>query len=142
TVYVALIAHYNYVQKRCPRPQCFVTIMFTVPVAQAALPAELAKHVYVYWGINLKASGPEPPDPSTLKLQEQLHTTDPTARDGNYQVTLAFKFTVGQEAFHYHWNICTKADVSADGIGLPGTSHCGDPSIPAHSPGYLGSLAG
>jgi hypothetical protein len=143
TVYVALIANYRYTQQTCPRPQCFVTIVFTVPVAHAAKPAELAKHVYVYWGINLAASGPEPPDPTTLKLQQQLHTTtNPTGRSGEYKVTLAFKFTVNNDAYRYHWNICTKADVSADGIGLPGTSQCGNPSIPAHSPGYLGSLAG
>jgi hypothetical protein len=144
TVYVALIAHYRYRQKTCPRPQCFVTIVFTVPVAQAALRAELAKHVYVYWGINLRTRGPEPPDPTTLKLQEQLRTTDPTGhmRRGVYKVTLAFKFTVNQDAFRYHWNICTKADVSADGIGLPGPSQCGNPSISAQHPGYLGSLAG
>jgi len=142
TVYVALIAHYRYTRKVCPRPQCFVTILFTVPVARAALLAELAKHVYVYWGINLAASGPEPPDPTTLKLQQQLRTTDPTPRSNAYQVTLAFKFTVNSDAFRYHWNICTKADVTADGIGLPGASQCGSPSIPAHSPGYLGSLAG
>jgi hypothetical protein len=142
TVYVALIAHYKYRQKTCPRPQCFVTILFTVPVAQAALRAELDKHVYVYWGINLAASGPEPADPTTLNLQEQLHTTDPTALSGKYHVTLAFKFTVNNDAFRYHWNICTKADVSADGIGLPGASQCGSPSIPAQRPGYLGSLAG
>jgi len=144
TVYVALIAHYKYTQKTCPRPKCFVTILFTVPVAQAALQAEQAKHVYVYWGINLRTSGPEPADPTTLKLQQQLLTTDPTApaRGGEYRMTLAFKFTVNNDAFRYHWNICTKANVSADGIGLPGTSQCGSPSIPAQSPGYLGSLAG
>jgi len=142
TVYVSLIAQYNYTRKTCPRPQCFVTIKFTVPVAEAALQDELAKHVYVYWGINLAPSGPAPQDPTTLKLQQQLRTTDPTARSGEYQITLAFKFTVNQEAYHYHWNICTRADVSADGIGLPGTSECGSPSIPAHNPGYLGSLAG
>jgi hypothetical protein len=143
SVYVALIAHYKYAQKTCPRPKCFVTIVFTVPVAHSARQAELAKHVYVYWGINLSPSGPEPPDPTTLKLQQQLNTTDPTALgSGEYRVTLAFKFTVNQSAFRYHWNICTKADVSADGIGLPGTSQCGNPSISAHSPGYLGSLAG
>jgi hypothetical protein len=144
TVYVALIAHYQYTQKTCPRPRCFVTILFTVPVAQSAVQTELAKHVYVYWGINLAPSGPEPPDPTTLKLQQQLKTTDATAltSGAGYQVTLAFKFTVNQNAFRYHWNICTKADVSVDGIGLPGTSQCGNPSISAHSPGYLGSLAG
>jgi hypothetical protein len=143
TVYVALIARYRYTQKTCPRPKCFVTIVFTVPVAQSALQAELAKHVYVYWGINLAQSGPEPADPTTLKLQQQLSTTDPTpVGSGEYRVTLAFNFTVNQDAFRYHWNICTRADVSADGIGLPGTSQCGNPSISAQSPGYLGSLAG
>jgi hypothetical protein len=143
TVYVALIARYEYTRNKCPRPNCFVTIAFRVPVAHAALQTELAKHVYFYWGINLATSGPEPPDPTKLDLQKL--TTDPATpgrSGGEYLMILAFKFTVNQDAYRWHWNICTKASLSVDGVGLPGPGQCGRDTIAGSTPGYLGSLAG
>jgi hypothetical protein len=142
TVYVALIARFSYTQNTCPRPKCFVTIRLQVPVPHAAIGAESAKHVYFYWAVNLAASGPEPADPTTLDLQK-LTTAAPTVLGPDeYQEILAFNFTVGQDAYRWHWNICTKDDVAADGIGLPGNHLCGNAAIPAASPGYLGSVAG
>src|SRR5215472_3759792 len=121
TVYVALIAHYKYLRKACPRPRCFLTIRFRVPVPHAALRTESAKHVYFYWGINLATSGPEPAKPTRLELQKRIPTTGvPATHSGEYQMIVAIKFTVKQDAYRWHWNICTKANVAADGIGLPG----------------------
>jgi hypothetical protein len=143
TVYVALHANYKYTQNSCPRPKCYLTIQFRVPVAHAALQTEAAKHVYVYWGINLVASGPRPPRPKTLDLQKQLSTSQASVLGADeYQVILAFNFTVNQDGYTWSTNICTKADVAADGIGLPGTSQCGGAAIAGTSPGYIGSLAG
>ena len=141
TVYVALRAQFSYTQNRCPRPKCFVTIRLRVPVPHAAIGTESAKHVYFYWAVNLQRSGPEPADPTTLDLQK-LTTAAPTILGSDeYQEILAFNFTVNQDAYRWHWNICTEDDVSADGIGLPGNHMCGSSAIPA-SPGYLGSVAG
>ena len=144
TVYVALIAHYKYLRNDCLRPRCFVTIQFRVPVAHAAIQTESAKRVYFYWGINLATSGPEPAKPTRLELQRRIFTTGvPVVLSGGvYQMIVAIKFTVKQDAYRWHWNICTKANVAADGIGLPGPGQCGTDSIAASNPGYLGSLAG
>ena len=143
TVYVTLIGRYKYIKNTCTRPKCYVTIRVQVPVPHAALQPESAKHVDFYWGINLVASGPEPAAPSTLYLESQITTSEPTVVGSDkYQFTVPIRFTVGQDAYHWRWNICTQANVSADGIGLPGNGQCGSAKISAANPGYLGSLAG
>ena len=140
TVYVALRAQFSYTQNKCPRPKCVVTIRLRVPVPHAAIGTESAKHVYFYWAVHLVPSGPVPSAPTTLDLQK-LTTAAPTILGPDeYQEILAFTFTVNQDAYRWLWNICTKDDVAADGIGLPGNHLCGDSAIPAN-PGYLGAAA-
>jgi hypothetical protein len=141
TVYVALRAQFSYTQNTCPRPKCFVTIRYRVPVPHAAIGTESAKHVYFYWAVNLQPSGPEPADPTTLDLQTVTTAAPTILGPDEYQEILAFNFTVNQDAYRWHSRICTTDDVSADGIGLPGNHLCGSSAIPA-SPGYLGSVTG
>ena len=143
TVYVALVAHHVYTRNSCPRPKCDVTLQLTIPVAPAALHAEEAKRIYFYWAIHRAPSGPEPSDPVTLRLQKNLTTTPPvTLGRGQYQVSISFSFVVNQDAYRWHWNACTRDDVASDGIGLPGSHLCGDPTIPAAPARYLGSISG
>jgi hypothetical protein len=142
TVYVALIAHAKYTRNSCPRPKCDVTLQLTIPVAPAALRTEEAKRLYFYWGIHLVPSGPEPSDPATLKLQPFTSTAPVTVNSGEYQVSISFNFTVNQDAYKWHWNACTKDDVSGDGIGLPGNYLCGNPTLPSAPTSYIGSMSG
>ncbi|MGI9005333.1 MAG: hypothetical protein ACR2FU_03890 [Streptosporangiaceae bacterium] len=142
TVYVALVAHHVYAQNSCPRPACHVTLRLTVPVAPAALHAEGSKRIYFYWAIHLAPAGPEPSDPVTLKLRSLAASPPVTLSRGEYQVSISFSFTVGQDAYRWHWNACTRDDVTSDGIGLPGSHPCGNPTIPAAPSAYLGSMSG
>jgi hypothetical protein len=44
---------------------------------------------------------------------------------GEFERTLMFSFTIGNDGFYWGWTVCTKDAVSRDGLGLPGSHGCG-----------------
>ena len=54
-----------------------------------------------------------------------------------FTLTVSFAFTVGNDAYHFYWETCSKDTEAQDGLGLPGAHNCGAASIPV-PPGYLG----
>ena len=54
-----------------------------------------------------------------------------------FEQTLTFAFTIGNDGAAWNWNGCTKDTVSADGLGLPGSHGCGAHRVLATA-SYLG----
>jgi hypothetical protein len=122
----------------CSRPVCYQSLEVTYWVPPSALPTEMSKPLYVYFGINLAPITP-PGVPQWLLLGAgNGHATAPrriSADEFSYIIT--FSFQVGNDAFHSAWRTCTKATEAEDGIGLPGQHGCGDERI-LQSVSYLG----
>ena len=42
-----------------------------------------------------------------------------------FEITVTYSFTIGDDGYYFEWNTCTKDTLSADGLGLPGSHGCG-----------------
>jgi hypothetical protein len=102
------------------------SIIYTV-VPSSALGVEMSRPNYPYFGINLTTGAGIPPAPRWLYLNAG-HASMSGARRisaGEFENTLTFSFTIGNDGYHWAWTGCTKDAVSRDGLGLPGSHGCG-----------------
>ena len=123
---------------RCGRPVCKETFHVYTVLPSSALGVEMRKHVYPYFGLNL-APVVEPPPPTWLYLNAG-HASVSAARRinaGEFENTITFTFTIGNNGFYWAWNGCWKDTVSTDGLGLPGYHACGASRVP-RTVAYLG----
>ena len=122
----------------CSRPVCRESMQTINYVPSPALQTEMSKQWYLYFGINL-SSGKEPPPPEWLVLGAgNSHVTAPRRISADeFSETVTFSFRVGNDAYYWDWNACTKDTEAADGIGLPGHHGCGDERVLDSAP-YLG----
>jgi hypothetical protein len=98
----------------------------------------MSKHVYPYLGLNLSATG-TPPYPTWLYLNAGNARVSPPHRitASEFETTVTFTFTVGNDGAAWDWTACWKDTVSRDGLGLPGSHSCGAHRIRANF-NYLG----
>jgi hypothetical protein len=89
----------------------------------SAYNAEAVKPVYVYFG--LRTGSTQQPD--TDKLRKTVNQT----KLGNNEtaVNVAYSFHAPNGKWAYHLATCIKFTEAADGLGLPGNHHCGDPTV-------------
>jgi hypothetical protein len=121
----------------CPRPKCFITSHGFIFVPSTALHTEMTKHVYTYFAVNLSPSG-VPPAPKFVFLNGgNPHVTVKLIDAGEYEITVNWSFTIGNDGAHWQLNYCQQDAISKDGLGLPGHHGCGDNRLPATVP-YLG----
>jgi hypothetical protein len=137
TVYVALSATYGNDQA-CARPVCHESFQVRVFAPAATLRNEIAQRWYAYFAINL-APVKEPGLPSVQQLGAgDAHVSTPRRVSATeYELTITYSFTIGNDAYNWNWSACRKDSETTDGIGLPGQHGCGDRSVPAATP-YLG----
>ncbi len=112
--------------KTCGGPACRETLHLFTVLPSTALRVEMSKPFYPYFGINLSTTG-TPPPPRWLYLNAG-HASVSGARRisaGEYERTLTFSFTVGNDGSDWAWTVCVKDTVSRDGLGLPGSHGCG-----------------
>jgi hypothetical protein len=111
------------------RPVCHETFHIFTLVPDSALGVEMGKTVFPYVGANLSATG-APPLPQWLYLYaynsgvtaaREMHTFE-------FENTLTFRITVGNDGFSFNFETCTRDSVDADGLGLPGSHGCGSVS--------------
>jgi hypothetical protein len=122
----------------CARPVCHLSFATTTFVPPPALATEMAKRWYTYFAITFSPSK-EPPAPATLALgagSPQL-SGEKQVGDNEYTETVTFTTTVGNNGYTWAWLACTKDTESADGVGLPGSHGCGNPTAPRTGP-YIG----
>jgi len=113
--------------KTCGRPVCRETFHIFTVVPSSALGVEMSKPDYPYFGINLTTTAGIPSPPRWLYLNAG-HASVAGARKisaDEFENTLTFSFTVGNDGFHWAWTACVKDTVSRDGLGLPGSHGCG-----------------
>ena len=137
TVYVTLSATYGNDQA-CARPVCHESFTVRVFTPAATLRDEIAKPWYAYFAIN-RAPVKEPGQPSVQLLGAgNAHVNTPRRVSATeYELTITYSFTVGNDAYNWNWSACRKDSETTDGTGLPGQHGCGDRSVPAATP-YLG----
>jgi serine/threonine protein kinase len=139
TVYVALGGSTS-TAPDCPQNQatCHVTVQLTSSAPPAALAAEMAKPVSVYFGITEAASKP-PADPKLLTLGAggARVTGKRHVSADEYSVTVSFTFSPGNGYYDWQALTCSRDTEAADGVGLPGHHGCGDAHVPLQYD-YLG----
>jgi hypothetical protein len=124
-------------KRSCSRPACHVKLRIWVKVPTPAYGAEAAKHWYLYSRLKLAAHR-EPAPPTVLKLNTRA-TASKARKLHSYEfvVTVRYRFVIGNHAYRWRVNFCTKDSEHADGIGLPGRHACGHKWISATRT-YLG----
>jgi hypothetical protein len=124
-------------KRSCTRPVCHIKLRVWVKVPSAAYAKEAAKHWYLYSRLRLSA-GREPAAFKALELNHSATASKATKLHSyEFVVTLRYAFKIGNDAFRWAVNFCTRDSETADGIGLPGTHGCGNKWISATS-AYLG----
>jgi hypothetical protein len=124
-------------KRSCSRPVCHIKLRVQVKVPSTAYATETAKHWFLYSGLRL-GSGRAPAAPKLLELSRSATASKPQRLHPNeFVVTLRFTFRIGNHAFRWRLNFCTRDSEAADGIGLPEHHRCGDKEISATRP-YLG----
>jgi hypothetical protein len=113
--------------KNCGRPVCRMTLHIYTIVPRSTLAVEMSKHLYPYVGLNLTTANGTPPPPKWLYLNAG-HARVTAARRisaTEFEMTLTFSATVGNDGYYLQWNWCVKDTQHKDGLGLPGTHGCG-----------------
>ena len=122
----------------CPGAVCRETFHVYTILPSSALGVEMSKHLYPYFGLNLSATG-TPPYPTWLYLNAGNASVSPAHRisASEFETTVTYSFTVGNDGAAWAWNWCSKDTVSRDGLGLPGSHGCGARRIRSNI-SYLG----
>ncbi len=136
TVYVSSIATASGV-KQCARPVCREKVLIEVVVPASTLKDEISKTLYFYLGVNL-AARKIPPVPKWLTLDTHATISKPKKIGARrFERTISFSFRIGNDAYHWIWDVCTKDTEAKDGLGLPGHHGCGAKRVRS-SVEYLG----
>jgi hypothetical protein len=124
--------------KTCGRPVCRETLHLYTFLPSSALGVEMSKPVYPYSGLNLSTTG-TPPPPRWLYLNADNARVSRAHRisASEFEMTLTYTFTIGNDGFVWGWLSCSKDTVSRDGLGLPGSHGCGAHRVP-RTVSYLG----
>jgi hypothetical protein len=122
----------------CPGAVCHEKYHMYSILPSSALGVEMSKHFYPYFGLNLSATS-TPPYPRWLYLNAGNASVSPAHRisASEFETTVTFTFTTGNDGAAWNWTGCSKDTVSSDGLGLPGSHGCGARRIRA-TLSYLG----
>jgi hypothetical protein len=110
----------------CGRPTCHETFHLYTIIPSSAFRTEAVKHLYPYFGLNLSTSGePNPPNWLYLNGGHAVVSKPRRISGAEFEITLSYSFTIGNDGYYWLWNACLKDTVGADGLGLPGSHGCG-----------------
>jgi len=140
TVYVVSGRAIAALRAKCVRPYCSVTFTYFRFLPPVVSKYELTKRFYDYLGIDWSRTSKNPPPPKWMSLRQgwkvSASTPVPNAKN-EYQTMFSFSFKILASGIAWEADTCNIDTESKDGFGLPSSTGCGDPTIPAH-PGYLG----
>jgi serine/threonine-protein kinase len=140
TVYVLLGSPYLHVD--CPPgPVCSITAMETFWAPAALVAKEMAKHWYLYLGVNIQPGPALPPGPATIQLGGLGGTVGSPRRTGSdsFTMTITYHYTRDTNASEATWWACAPDTEEQDGLGLPGPHGCGTlTSVTVATTKYLG----
>ena len=124
--------------KTCGGPACRETFHVYTILPSSTLGVEMSKPLHPYFGINLSTTS-TPPPPRWLYLNAGSPSVSSARRisASEFETTVTFSFTVGNDGYYFYWASCAKDTVSRDGLGLPGSHGCGAHRI-LRTASYLG----
>ena len=123
-----VLANWSYAEgKNCGRPVCRETFHIYTILPRSTLGVEMSKHLYPYVGVNLSTASGTPPPPKWLYLNAGHPSVSAARRISatEFETTLTFSVTVGNDAYYLDWSWCAKDTLRRDGLGLPGSHGCG-----------------
>jgi hypothetical protein len=121
----------------CGRPTCHIKLRVKVKVPISAYATESAKHWYLYSRLFLSNNG-KPKPPKLVELDHSATASKPAKlQTYEFAVTVRYTFRIGNHAYRYAVEFCTRDSEAKDGVGLPGHHGCGRKWVSAH-PNYLG----
>jgi serine/threonine-protein kinase len=138
TIYVIMSATTSSPQD-CGRPVCHESVQTTYLSPPSALPTEISKAPYPYFGLNLAPTGtPAVPEWLSLRGGHSHFIGSQQLSADEFIETVTFSPDIGHhDAYHWAWTMCFKDTEAEDGIGLPGHHGCGDQRV-LSSASYLG----
>jgi len=125
-LYVAADGYFTGDQN-CGRPVCREKLHIYTFVPRSTLAVEMSKPLYPYVGFNLTTGAGTPPAPKWLYLNAGHASVSAARRISatEFELTLTFSVTIGNDGYYLQWNWCTKDTLHRDGLGLPGSHGCG-----------------
>ncbi|HEX9042703.1 MAG TPA: serine/threonine-protein kinase [Trebonia sp.] len=141
TVYVVLGSPYVHVNCQPDLPVCSIQAKETFYAPAALVAKEMAKHWYLYLGVNIQPGPAIPPNPATIQLGGLGGTVGNPQRTGSdsFTLTITYHYTRGTEASEAAWWACAPDTEAQDGLGLPGSHGCGTKTtVTLASTSYLG----
>jgi hypothetical protein len=141
TVYVVLGEPYVHVSCQPDQPICSIKATETFYAPAALVAKEMAKHWYLYLGVNIQPGLGIPPNPATIQLGGLGGTIGNPQQTGSssFTLTITYQYNHGTDGSEAAWWACTPDTEAQDGLGLPGSHGCGTQSvITLSSEKYLG----
>lgn len=141
TIYVVLGSPYLHVTCTTGVTECSVEIKQTFYAPSSLVAAEMAKHWYVYAGVDIEPGTAGPPDPKTLTLGGLSSSIgEPTQTgDGTFTMTIKLRYEHAlAEPSTFVWWPCAPGTEAEDGFGLPGSHGCGTQTSVRRDIAYLG----
>ena len=136
TVYVVPGSPFVHVNCSADNPVCSIKVAETFYVPAALVAKEMAKHWYVYFGVNIQPGASMPPLPATLQLGGSGITIGNPQRTGSnsFTMTVSYQYNRGTDASNAEWWPCAPDTEAQDGLGLPP-----GPTAAARRPSSAGS---
>ena len=131
TVYVVLGEPYVHVSCQTGQPVCSIQATETFYAPAALVAKEMAKHWYLYLGVNIQPGNGMPPNPATIQLGGLGGTVGNPQRTGNesFTMTITYQYNRGTDGSAAVWWACAPDTEAQDGLGLPGSHGCGTQSV-------------
>jgi hypothetical protein len=141
TVYVVLGEPYVHVNCQPDQPVCSIKAAETFYAPAALVAKEMAKHWYLYLGVNIQPGLGTPPNPATIQLGGLGGTVGNPQQTGSdsFTMTITYQYNRGTDGSEAAWWACAPDTEAQDGLGLPGSHGCGtETAVTLASTKYLG----
>ena len=121
TVYVSSAAYFI-TRTSCHPPVCHLTAKFRILVPPSTFTREHNKTWLPYFGL-LHVN--RLPKTLYLRAGNGRAVAGPKLSPDGFNLTLTFRFRIGNGPYGWYFEFCHKDTESADGLGLPGHHQCG-----------------
>jgi serine/threonine-protein kinase len=141
TVYVVLGEPSVRVSCQPDQPVCSITATETFYAPAALVAKEMAKHWYLYLGVNIQPGLGIPANPATIQLGGLGGTIGNPRQTGSdsFTLTITYQYNHGTDGSEAAWWACAPDTEAQDGLGLPGSHGCGtQTTVTLSSEKYLG----